>query len=172
MQPYKQCRTVCSCYKAQAIKQQVHCTGPDWCFPALCTSASSERLQWHSYMHGLTKEKLRRKKQRRMVATKDKFIKGQKQGKDGRKELPRQRVKEDNRGWKKATGPLTITFLLLSSPPSSQTPKMRIYTLKQVISIRNTSVTQSKLTSYKYNSDTLSPLSIQNSPVKQFVFNS
>lgn len=97
-----------------------------------------------------------------MVATKDKFIKGQKQGKEQEKRTTK--AKGHRRTTEAGRKPLALTqspfcfFLPLLHP---NTPKMRIYTLKQVISIRNTSVTQSKLTISKYNSDTLSPLSIQ-----------
>lgn len=59
-----------------------------------------------------------------MVATKDKIYKRTETRKGtGEKNYQGKGSQEDNRGWKKATGPYTITFLLLSSPPSSQYPK-------------------------------------------------
>lgn len=96
------------------------------------------------------------------MATKDNFIKGQEQGKEWEKRTTKAKVKGGQQRLKESHWPLTQSpfcfFLPLLHP---NTPKMSIYTLKQVISIRNISVTQSKLASSNYNSDTLSPLSTQ-----------
>lgn len=91
---------------------------------------------------------------------------------NGREKPPGKGSEKDNRGWKKAAGPFTqspFCFFLPLLHPS--TAKMRIYTLKWVISIRNIS-NLVKTSKFRVQLRHFHTSVCSNSIVIQFVFNS